>query len=164
MVNVINGNLNNSKENFVVRLVDCQGDTEMDGHVEKEYLRYLKHYNKTKENIHGRVQYIPVDIWAIGMADTIENKNVIAYDTKYQYIANLFGHDSHCDKKENLKAIKKGLKDVFYKARKIGATIAIPFGMGKANWNDIYNAINEMSEHFNVDVGLYKTKKNKGKS
>lgn len=163
MVNIINGNLNDSKENFIVRLVDCQGDSDMEHHVKKEYLKYIKHYNKTKENIHGRVQYVPVDIWAIGMTDTIENKNVIAYDTEYQYIVNLFGHDSHCDKKENFNAIKEGLKDIFYKARNIEGTIAISFGMGKANWNDVYNTIKVMSEHYNVDVSLYKVGK-KGKS
>ena len=159
MIKIINGNLTDSKENFIVNLVDCQGYSQMKHHVEKEYLKYLKHYNKVEEDIHGKVQYVPNDIWAICMVNTIKNKDVIAYDNEYQYIVNLFGQDNRCHNKENFKYIKIGLKDIFNKAKNINATIAIAYGLGKENWNNVYNEIKHMSEKFNVDVYLYKLNK-----
>ena len=158
MIKTSNERLDNSTANFIVRMVDCQGNAKLDGHVEKEYLKFLKHHSKTNELIRGSVQYIPNDVWAIGMVDTIKNKDVIAYDDDYQYSVNLFGHDFNCGSKDNLKAIKYGLKDIFYKARKINATVAIPYGMGKENWNEIYNEIKYLSNDFNVDVELHKNK------
>ena len=159
MIKTINEKLDNSNANFVVRLVDCQGNAKLDGHVEKEYLKFLKHRNKTNEPIRGRVQYIPNDVWAIGMVDTIKNKDVIVYDDDYQYSVNLFGHDFNCGNKDNLKAIKYGLEDIFFKANKINATVAFSYGMGKENWNEIYNEIKHFSDEFNVDVELCKAKK-----
>lgn len=159
MIKTINEKLDNSNANFVVRLVDCQGNARLDGHVEKEYLKFLKHRSKTNEPIRGRVQYVPNDVWAIGMVDTIKNKDVIVYDDDYQYSVNLFGHDFNCGNKDNLKAIKYGLEDIFFKANKINATVAFSYGMGKENWNEIYNEIKCLSDDFNVDVELCKAKK-----
>lgn len=158
MIKTSNEKLDKSEAAFVVRLVDCQGNADLRGHVEKEYLRFLKHHSKTNELVRGCVQYVPNDIWAVGMVDTIKNNDVIAYDDYYQYSVNLFGHDFNCGNKDNLKAIKYGLKDIFYKASKINATIAIPYGMGKENWNEIYNEIKHLSDDFNVDVELHKNK------
>jgi len=106
MVKIIDGDLFNSRANFIVHLVNCQGQSIMGNgvavqvaekfsHVETEYRKYLRYCKKNKIKALGTAQYVPSESWAMIMVDTMKNNNVIAYDTNYQYIVNLFGQDNH---------------------------------------------------------------------
>ena len=171
MIKIIEGNLFNSKANFLVHQTNCMGVMgsgvalqvkEEYPHVEKEYRRYLKHCDKNNIEPLGTAQYVPSEAWAIGMIDTIKNNNVIAYDNEYQYIVNLFGQrDYGLDKQHtNLKAMKNAMVDIRNKAKAIGATVAMPYMIGSARggakWSDVYKIIEDVFKDSGVDVEICK--------
>lgn len=170
MIKIIDGNIFNSKANFIVHQVNCQ---EVMGsgvarqvkdeypHVWKEYVKYLRYCNKNKIQPMGTAQYVPSEVWALTMVDTMKNNDVIAFDKNYQYIVNLFGQNTfgeglHTD----LRAMKKALLDIRDKAEKIGATVAMPYKIGSvrggANWNDVYTIIKNVFDKSNVNVELWR--------
>lgn len=170
MIKIIDGNLFDSKANFIVHQVNCQGCmqsgvalqvSEKYPHVEVEYRKYLRYCKKNNTSPLGAVQYVPTEVWALIMIDTMKNNNVDAFDTNYQYIVNLFGQNTfgeglHTD----LKAMKKAFVDVREKAEKIGATVAMPYKIGScrggANWDDVYMIIKNVFEKSNVDVEIWR--------
>lgn len=170
MIKIIDGNLFSSKANFIVHSCNCQGEmgsgvalqvAERFPHVEKEYTKYVHYCKKNHIEPLGTVQYVPNEIWALIMVDTMKNNNVIAFDTNYQYIVNLFSQNTfgevlHTD----LKAFKKALVDVREKAEKISATVAMPYRIAsyrdKANWDDVYTIIKKVFEKSDVDVEIWR--------
>lgn len=170
MIKIIDGNLFDSKANFIVHQVNCQSVmgsgvalqvAEKYPHVEVEYRKYLNHCKKSKTSPLGTAQYVPTEFWALIMVDTMKNDNVVAFDNNYQYIVNLFGQNEfgydgeiHTD----LKAMKKAFVDIREKAQKIGATVAMPYKIGScrggANWNDVYTIIKKVFETSDVDVEI----------
>ena len=171
MIKIIDGNLFDSKANFIVHQVNAQGVmgsgvaaqvAERYPNVEKEYLRYCKYYNKQKKNMLGTVQYVPTEAWANVMCDMIKNDRIEAYDKDYQYIVNLFGQNNFGigEQHTDLKALKKGMLDIRDKAERIGATVAMPFKIGShrggANWSDVYKIIQDVFGKTNVDVEIWK--------
>lgn len=171
MIKIINGNLFDSKANFIVHQTNCQGVmgsgvaaqvAELYPHVEVEYRKYLRYCKKNKTKALGTAQYVPSESWAIIMVDTMKNDNVIAYDTNYQYIVNLFGQDNYGigELHTDLKAMKKALIDIKEKAKEIDATVAIPYQIdsfcGGANWDDVYGIIQEVfGEEVDVEIWRY---------
>lgn len=127
-------------------------------HVEREYLRYLKHNKKNKESLLGCVQYVPKDSWAMVMCDTIENKHIEAYDNSYQYIVNLFVQENGYDDYAfiNMKAIKKGLENIKHVAQKLDADIAIPFKfnieMSDSDWEKICDLVQKILVETDVEI------------
>lgn len=170
MIKTINGNIFNSNANFIVHQVNCQGVmgsgialqvAENYPHVEKEYLKYLRHCDKNGIEPLGTVQYVPTEVWAMTMTDTMKNNNIIDYDTNYQYIVNLFGQDTYGEGLQtDLNAMNKAFIDIREKANSIGATVAIPYKIGSyrggANWNDVYNIIKNVFEKSNVNVEIWR--------
>ena len=171
MIKIIEGNLFDSNANFLVHQVNCMSVmgsgvalqvAEMFPHVEKEYVKYLKHCKKNKIEPLGTAQYVPVDSWSLIMVDTMKNSKVEAYDKEYQYIVNLFGQKDYGMGKQqtDLKAVKKAFQDIHDKAKSIGATVAIPYRIGSyrggAEWSDVYKIIKDVFENSNVDVEICK--------
>lgn len=171
MINIIEKDLFKSKANFLIHQVNCQSTMasgvalqvkELYSHVEVEYLKYLKYCKKNKLEPLGTSQYIPTESWALIMADTMKNEKVEAYDKEYQYIVNLFGQkDFGMGKQQtDLKAMKKAMLDICEKAKSIGATVAMPFGIGSvrggAKWSDVYKIIKDVFENSGVDVEICK--------
>lgn len=172
MIKIVEGNLFDSSANFIVHQTNCQGVMgsgvaaqvrQFYPHVEKEYMRYVRYTKKNKLPLLGTAQYVPVDSWALIMVDAVKNNNIIAYDTKYQYIVNVFGQDDFgTDGKiyTNLKALKNALIDVKKKAQAIGASIALPYGIGSvrgnANWDDVYKIIKDVFGNSGLDVEIRK--------
>lgn len=170
MIKIIEGNLFDSKANFIVHQVNCQGVmgsgvalqvAENYPHVEVEYNKYIRYCNKNNQKILGSVQYVPSDVWALMMVDTMRNNDVNAYDDNYQYIVNLFGQDTFgTGIQTDMRALKDGLIDIREKAKKIGATVAMPYGMssvrGGAIWNDVYTVIKKVFENSGVDVEIWR--------
>lgn len=170
MIKVIDGNLFDTEANFIVHSVNCCGVMgsgvakqvrELYPHVEREYMKFVKHCSKSKVDLLGSAQYVPTESWALVMVDPIKNNNVIAYDNKYQYIVNLFGQrDFGSDGKmyTSLNALKNGLLDIRKKAEQIGATVALPYGIGSvrggAEWSDVLKIIKEVFEKSSVNVEI----------
>lgn len=172
MIKIVEGNLFDSKANFIVHQTNAQGVmgsgvaaqvARLYPHVEREYIRYVHKCKKNKAPILGTAQYVPIDYWAVVMVDTMKNNNITAYDKQYQYIVNVFGQNEYgYDGKmyTNLKALKNALIDVREKAESIGATVAMPFGIGStrggADWNDVFKIIKDVFGNSNVDVEIRK--------
>lgn len=171
MIKIIEGNLFNSKANFIVHSVNCQGVmgggvalqvAEKYPHIEIAYRKYLQHCKKQNIKPLGTVQFCPIDVWAMTMVDTIKNHIVIDYDKDYQYIVNLFGQDSfgmgecHTD----LKALRKGFITIRDMAEIIGASVAMPYLIGSfrggASWDDVYAIIEETFKDSTVNVEICK--------
>jgi len=172
MIKIVDGNLFDSKANFLIHQVNAQ-DVMKSGvakqvanlypHVESEYHKYIRYCKKNKIDAVGTAQYVPVDHWALIMVDTLKNNNVFDYDKQYQYIVNIFGQENYgYDGKQytNLKALKNALIDVRNKAQIIGATVALPYGLGSvrggANWDDVYKIIKDVFGCSTVDVEIRK--------
>lgn len=171
MIKNINGNLFDSDANFIVHQTNCLGVmgsgvaaqvADRYPHVEKAYVKYVKHCNKNKIEMLGTVQYVPVDTWAMVMVDTMKNENVEAYDSKYQYIVNLFGQKNFGmdEQQTDLTAMKMAFLDIREKAEKIGATVAMPYRIGSyrggADWNDVYKIIQDVFDKSSVDVEIWR--------
>lgn len=170
MIKIVEGNIFDSKANFIVHQTNCQGVmgsgvalqvAERFPHVEKEYMKYIRYCNKNHIEPLGTAQYVPNEVWALTMVDTMKNNNVIDFDTNYQYIVNLFGQSTYGEGLQtDLKAFKKALMDVRDKAEKIGATVAMPYKIGScrggANWDDVYMIIKKIFEKSSVDVEIWR--------
>lgn len=171
MIKIIDGNLFDSKANFIVHQTNCQGVmgsgvakqvADLFPHVEVEYRKYLNYCKKNKIKALGTAQYVPTESWALIMVDTKGNNNVIAYDKEYQYIVNLFGQDDYGmgELHTNLKAMKNAFVDIKDKAQAIGATVAMPYRIGSfrggADWNDVYAIIEKVFGDSGVDVEIWR--------
>ena len=156
MIKTINGNIFNSNANFIINEMDCQGIlndnlTQLDDspHIERECMKYIRYCNKNHIEILGSAQFIPIEVWALNMVDTMKNNNVIDYDTNYQYIVNLFcKHTSDEGIKMNRNAVRKALENIFEKAKSIGASVAVPYSIG--------NFVNEIVNKYDVDVEIWR--------
>lgn len=170
MIKIVDGNIFDSKANFIVHQTNCEGVmgsgvarqvAERYPNVEKEYRKYLRYCSKNGIEPLGTAQYVPTEVWALTMIDTIKNNNVIDFDTNYQYIVNLFGQSTYGEGLQtDLKAMKKAFIDIREKAQNIGATVAMPFKIGSvrggANWNDVYKIIKDIFEKSDVDVEIWR--------
>ncbi len=169
MIKIIDKNLFDSKANFLVHQTNCMSVmgsgvalqvAELFPHVEKEYMKYLKHCKKNRIEPLGTAQYVPVDSWALVMVDTMKNEKVEAYDREYQYIVNLFGQKNFgMDAQQtDLKAMKMAMVDIREKAESIGATVAMPYMIGSyrggAKWEDVYKIIQDVFNKSTVDVEI----------
>lgn len=170
MVRIIDGNIFDSDANFIVNYCNNMGviDSEMSyqvsdafPHVEKEYMRYIKYYSNNNSKLSGSVQYVPTEIWAMNMVDTIKNNNVEAYDTNYQYVVNVFCQEvSDYKVHTDLNAMKKAFADIRDKASKIGATVAIPYETegyrNDTSWNNLYNIVKKVFEQSDVNAEIWR--------
>lgn len=174
MIKYFNGNIFDSKANFIVHQVNCKGVmnfgvaaqvAERYSYVEREYLKYLRYCKKNKINPLGTVQYVPTEVWAIGLVDTMKNNYVDAYDKEYQYIVNLFGQYNYGMgvQQTNLKAMKAAFIDICEKAKSVGATVAVPYRIGSfrggAKWSDVERIIKNVFEHSEIDVEIWRCDK-----
>ena len=170
MVKIIDVDLFESKANLLVHQVNCHNMSngvalkisETFPHVEVEYRKYIRHCKKSKVELLGTVQYVPADDWALIMVDTMKNEKLEAYDKNYQYIVNMFSEKDFDmeNQQTDLKAMKKAMRDICKKAKSIGSTVAIPFGIGSSKggtrWNDVYSLIKEVFDNSGVDVEICK--------
>lgn len=163
MINIVEKNIFETDNNFIVIPV-CVSDIQskitktaftLYPIVAKEYRKYLKHCRKYNKNPNATVQYVPKDVWAIGMVNTIQNKYIEAYDKNYQYIVNVF-----CEKAEGKKVkiqsedFKIALIDICTKAKAVGGSVVIPYGIGQ--WNNILGVIEEVFGDIDVNVEICK--------
>lgn len=76
-------------------------------HVDKERRKYIKACSKKGVNPSGTVQFIPADVWALGMVDTMDASTATLYDGDHTgYIVNLFSSDNHSFKRALIRAKK----------------------------------------------------------
>ena len=157
MIKTINGNIFNSNANFIVCEMNCQGIiddnmiviSEEFPHVEKEYMKYIRYCKKNHVEILGSVQYVPTEIWALNMVDTMKNNNIIDYDTNYQYIVNMFCKNMSDEGiKRNSNAVKESMSKIFNNAEMIGATVAVPYSIG--------NFVHDIANKYHVDVEIWR--------
>ena len=109
-------------------------------------MKYVRHCDRNNIELLGTAQYIPSEVWALTMVDTMRNNDVTAYDVNYQYIVNVFCKDAF-DEKINLKSMRKALADVLNKAKNINAVVAIPAKIG--------NPAREMIDLSGIDVEIW---------
>ena len=168
MIKVVDKNIFRSTANFLVHQTNCQGVmgsgvalqvANKFPHVEQEYMKYLRYCKKNHINPLGTAQYVPVDTWALVMVNTMKNNSVIAYDSQYQYVVNLFGQDDFGmgTQHTNLKAMENAFRDIYKKAKEINASVAMPYMIGSyrggAKWDDVYSIIKKVFKN-DVDVEI----------
>ncbi len=142
--------MDNFKERFpeqiVINLVDMSGlfndplsleITDEFPHVEREYLKYIRHCKKNKIDIAGTVQFVPVDNYALNLVNTMKNEYIDAYDEEYKYIANVF-----CIRPSNIKfpidnkCMRRGFLTIKKMADSIGAKVTIDSRVARWIKND----------------------------
>lgn len=119
---------NKIEENMIVCLVGAEIEvpeelTNDTKHIGTEFRKFLRHCNKNKINLYGKVQYVPNEIWAVGMVNTMNNEKIVSC-MDFKYICSLFCIRDECNIIDE-KAMKKGLTDVLYKAKSISENVAL---------------------------------------
>ena len=161
MIEIVKGNILDSEANFIVQCCDCGGSSESNfdkvlPHTEKERMKYIRYCNKNNIESKGTSQFVPTEVWALVMVDTMKNNNVPAFDSNYQYVVNMFcqsGFDGESN--IDLKAMRKSLEDIREKAKRIDATVSIAYNSLYANWNDFYNVVKKVFEKSDVNVEIW---------
>lgn len=106
MIEIINENILHSGADIIINPVDCNGvpcsklggliGNEMPW-VEIDYRKYLRKHNKEQRNILGTVQFVPAEVWALCLVNTMEINNAIASCDVVSFIANCFVCDNYND-------------------------------------------------------------------
>jgi hypothetical protein len=152
---ILNGNFFNTSANFIVNLCEITNTTncitDKYPHVETEYRKYIRYCNKNKINIVGTTQYVPVDVWAITMIDTMKNDNIFEYDNDYQFIVNLTY--ANTEQGINFKVIKNGLMNVRKKAESLNGIVAIFCDKNKET--TLYNIIMEVFADSDLEIEIW---------
>ena len=166
MIKFVDGNFLDTDANFIVNQVvrqEVQSMTKIEEeifekypHIESEYIKYIRHCKKNKINIFGNVQYVPVDIWAIVMVDTMNNNNIIEYDENFKYICNVFCN-TFMEKSQNIKtdfeSFKKALLSIYNVAKTIkNSKILIPC---KKNDDKTIEIIKDIFYEDGIDVEIF---------
>lgn len=144
MINIVNGNILNCKEDIIIHQVNTQGL--MGGGLARQladkyitledlYSKYCKKYNNEYEKLKGKVYIIH-----------IEDK----------YICNMFSQKDNFEVDYNM--MYSSLKDVKEFSITNKLSISIPYGIGcgisNGNWNKVYEIIEKVFNDY--DVILYK--------
>lgn len=162
MIKIINGDLFDSTANFIVHQVNCKATmgagvakqvADLFPHVEQEYIRYCNFCKEHGIDLLGAVQYVPIKRKGKFRYGTLKN-------TDYQYIVNLFGQRGFgSGLQTDLNALRKGFINIRFRAKAIGASVAMPYRIGSfrggADWDDVYNIIKEVFEDSSVDVEIW---------
>ena len=104
MIEIINENILHSGADIIINPVDysmdCSGGiySKMNSligeempWVKTEYRKYIRKHNKEQHKILGTVQFIPTEVWAVGLIDTMEmNNQITPCGNDFAYIANMF--------------------------------------------------------------------------
>jgi hypothetical protein len=149
------------EENIIVCLVgseieipeELKEDTK---HIDSEYRKFLRHCNKNHINLYGKVQYIPNQVWAVGMVDTMNNTSIIPC-MDFKYIANLFCIRDECNIIDE-KSMKKGMTDILTKAKSINENVALFY---KDDGNNLkFNVVMKIAEKIfgssEINLTIYK--------
>ncbi|WP_297419058.1 macro domain-containing protein [Clostridium sp.] len=155
MINIIEGNILNAKEDIICQQVNCQGvmgaglAKQIKNKYPKVYENYrhiCQDYKNNKKSLLGQV------IFGI---QTNDNK----------IIANLCGQDKYGRDKQytNYSALRKSLNEIYNSVTNVNSTlkgksIAIPYGIGcglaGGNWDVVYKMIEDIFKDY--DVTIYK--------
>lgn len=104
MIEIINENILHSGADIIINPVDCNGvpcsklggliGNEMPW-VEIDYRKYLRKHNKEQHKILGTVQFVPAEVWALWLVNTMEINNTITSRDVVSFIANCFVCDNY---------------------------------------------------------------------
>ena len=165
VIKFVEGSILDSKANFIINQVNSQDMNfgmalkfvEKFPHIETEYNKYLRYCKKNHNEILGTVQYVPNEVWALVMADTMKNENVEAFDINYQYIVNMFCQNVFNNRPQiDFKAMKKALIDVKEKAKNLNAIVAISrSGYKGTEWENFDTVIKKIFDNSGLEVQIY---------
>lgn len=164
MIQVIKENIMDASENFIVlpmnAALSMRGKMYEDifstyPHVQRECMKYVRHRQKNKMALMGTAQYIPSEVWALTMVDTIKNNQVPDYDSNYQYIVPVYA--SAENGYIGLESFRVALQNVAEKAESIHASVAIPYSSG-ALFQDFCEIVRSVFQDSTCDVVICKQK------
>ena len=160
MVKVAEGNILESKAQIIVQLVNDDGDLKNNippeindqyHHITREYVRYINNCRKNGIDTMGRICFIPLDVWAIGLVDVLKSNRIEVYDKDYQYIVCAFARTRIGKKyKIDYDSLKNCLRYICNKAQAVKTDIAIPYS------EMVENVVKEVFGKSTVNVTLYK--------
>lgn len=160
MINIIEGNILEAKENIICHQVNCQGvmGAGLAKQIRNKYPEVYESYKQFYEMFKGKKKQL------LGNAQVV-NCN----DGKI--IANIFGQFGYGKNgiQTDYDALRSGFNDIFSAVTNISKykdkTIAIPYGIGcgldGGDWNIVYKMIEDISEYYNYDCTIYKLIKEK---
>lgn len=160
MVKIVEGNLLDVKAQVVVQLVNGDGDLKNNippeinneyHHITREYVRFINHCRKKNTDTLGLTLLIPIDVWAVGLVDTLKNDHIEIYDKDYKYIACAFCRTREGKRyKIDYEALENSLRCICNKAQAVKANVAIPYS------ESVVNVIKKVFEKSTIDVYLVK--------
>lgn len=160
MVKIVEGNLLDIKAQVVVQLVNDDGDLKNNippeinneyHHITREYVRFINHCRKKNTDTLGLTLLIPIDVWAVGLVDTLKNDHIEIYDKDYKYIACAFCRMREGKRyKIDYEALENSLRCICNKAQAVKANVAIPYS------ESVVNVIKKVFEKSTTDVYLVK--------
>jgi O-acetyl-ADP-ribose deacetylase (regulator of RNase III) len=152
MIKIIDGDLCNAKTDIIVHQVNCRGvmGSGVAKAIREKWPFVYEKYKEVCDSINpykllGKVYKVALD----------------SKDQQPKYIMNLFGQLNYGRAKlqyTNTEALKKGLTAVYAYALNNNLSVAMPYkigcGFGGADWNEVYQMINEIFK--DVEVELWK--------
>lgn len=159
MVTNCNGRFLESTANFLINIVEVSEGInpcilDKFPFMNKIYNDYIR--SRRKGQLVGSVQYIPTDVWALVMVDSIKNNNIFAYDTQYQYIVNIFTKCQIGDScRVCLDTMTKALTEVKTLAENISASSAIIIDGTYCNVHQLNKIIRNIFADTDVPLEIY---------
>lgn len=169
MINVVNQNLVKSsaagsyediKSGFIIDVVTLEVGINNDiqtlyPHIDTEYRKYIRHCKKKKTNPYKTVQFVPDEVWALSMVDTMENDRIVPCDD-FRYFCNIFVHYTNISNTLlNGIELAQTVKEVFVYAKKFDTSITYILDHTTQNNDEIITILNELSAEYNVEVFVF---------
>lgn len=156
------GDILHSGANIIINPVDCVGGfcSSTNGligeelpWVESEYRRFIRKHN----NLLGSVQFVPNEVWAVGLTNTMEINNQISLYNDFSYIANIFttyDNDNYYDVEATLSCLNIIKQRMCENAIK---TIAIPFDFIEHTSEEFCEDLYLCFESMSIDLIFYQS-------
>ena len=165
-IKIIDDNLFHSQARFIVHQVNCQGimGSGVAQQIRMKYPHVFIEYKKICSiDMLGKIQVVPCNPKLLHT--TIDNHcgDIIRHPVGTQFIINAFAQANFgYDGKQytNIEALEKCFKSIYALTRQknnnFNATVAMPWKIGccrgGANWNDVYQMIQEIFIHTQVEL------------
>lgn len=171
MIEIINENILHSGADIIINPVDysmdCSGGiySKMNSligeempWVKTEYRKYIRKHNKEQHKILGTVQFVPTEVWAVGLTDTMKTNNQITmYGNDFAYVANIFVKENTPNYAYEVESVLNSMGTVYERTCQNGIkSIAIPADFISHTSEEFCEELIAKWSAANIEVKFYK--------
>lgn len=167
MIEIINENILHSGadiiinpltyDGFICSGVGCLIKDEMPW-VETECRKYVRKHTKEHHQTLGTVQFVPTEVWAVGLTDTMKTNNQITmYGNDFAYVANIFIKENTPNYAYEVESVLNSMGTVYERTCQNGIkSIAIPADFISHTSEEFCEELIAKWSAANIEVKFYK--------